>query len=153
MSIQQFRQSLREQVGLVKMAKPIKWEQWMFDLIANTQLTAKEIAEKLGCSPHAVYQQRSKCGIRQWKKPKVKPEYHPASKYPAGYKTMKKYIMERDKWICAYCGEAASKIDHVVPKHLGGKDIPSNLVAACSRCNNLKGTSCANCQVWRQQIK
>jgi hypothetical protein len=85
-SIQQFQQFLREQVGLVKMVKPIKWEQWMFDLIANTQLTAKEIAEKLGCSPHAVYQQRSKCGIRQWKKPKVKPEYHPASKYPAGYK-------------------------------------------------------------------
>jgi 5-methylcytosine-specific restriction endonuclease McrA len=34
---------------------------------------------------------------------------------------MKKYIMERDNWICAYCGESASEMDHVVPKHLGGK--------------------------------
>ena len=125
----------------------------MFDLIADTKLTAKEIADQLGCTPHAIYNQRSKCGIRQWKKPSVKPISHPKSRYPAGYKTLKKYIMERDNWICAYCGEAASEMDHIMPKHLGGKDIPSNLVAACSRCNNLKGTSCANCQVWRQQIK
>ena len=130
----------------------MKWTDADFELIKNTTLTAGQIAEMLGITAHAVYQQRSKCGIRQWKKPRAKPEYFAKSKYPCGYKTMKKYIMERDNYICAYCGNAADEMDHVVPRHLGGLDIPSNLVAACSRCNNLKGTSCRDCVVWKAQI-
>lgn len=45
---------------------------------------------------------------------------------------------------CHYCGVEFSKtnkptIDHVLPKHLGGKNDSSNKVAACAPCNNFKG--------------
>lgn len=40
--------------------------------------------------------------------------------------------------ICAYCGDTATEIDHIVPKSKGGKDIESNKVFACRRCNSAK---------------
>lgn len=40
---------------------------------------------------------------------------------------------------CHYCGKEAKTVDHVVPKSRGGKNAPENVVAACYRCNNLKG--------------
>lgn len=51
----------------------------MFDLIADTKLSAKEIAEILGTTPHAIYSQRSKCGIKVWKKPRKQPVKFPSS--------------------------------------------------------------------------
>ena len=149
MSIQLCQQSLRAADGLVKMPKPIKWEQWMFDLIANTKLTATEIANKIGCTPHAVYVQRSKCGIRQWKAEPKNPITYPKSRWPRSYKMTRRWVLERDRWSCVYCGDAANQVDHVIPKNNGGSDLPSNLVAACARCNNLKGTSCGDCPKWR----
>jgi 5-methylcytosine-specific restriction endonuclease McrA len=47
--------------------------------------------------------------------------------------------LRRDAHHCAYCGKAASTIDHVVPRSRGGEDSWENLVACCLRCNNLKG--------------
>jgi hypothetical protein len=41
---------------------------------------------------------------------------------------------------CAYCGGDAAGVDHVVPTCRGGLDDPSNLVRACSRCNNFKAS-------------
>lgn len=41
--------------------------------------------------------------------------------------------------ICAYCGEPADGIDHVLPRKQGGTDDVSNLVACCWACNNEKG--------------
>lgn len=131
------------------MAKPIKWEQWMFDLIADTKLTAKEIADQLGCTAHAVYNQRSKNGIRQWKKPAKHANRYPKSRWPMSYKLARRWVLERDHWTCVYCGKAANQVDHVIPKNNGGSDLPSNLVAACANCNNLKGTSCGDCPRWR----
>jgi hypothetical protein len=131
------------------MAKPIKWEQWMFDLIADTKLTAKEIADQLGCTAHAVYVQRSKNGIRQWKTPPKRPNRYPKSKWPMSYKLARRWVLERDRWSCVYCGRAANQVDHVIPRNNGGSDLPTNLVAACARCNNLKGTSCGDCPKWR----
>lgn len=40
---------------------------------------------------------------------------------------------------CAYCGEQAESIDHIVPRAFGGPDHESNYVAACLYCNRLKG--------------
>ena len=51
---------------------------------------------------------------------------------------------------CAYCGTdvatalfargpAQPTVDHFVPKSAGGRNV-ANLVLACSRCNNLKGS-------------
>jgi 5-methylcytosine-specific restriction endonuclease McrA len=131
------------------MAKPIKWEQWMFDLIADTKLTAKEIADQLGCTPHAVYQQRSKNGIRQWKKPRKHPPIFPKSKWPMSYKKARFWVLQRDNWICKYCGQPAMQVDHIIPKSHGGSDLPSNLVAACANCNWAKGNACSDCPRWQ----
>jgi len=40
---------------------------------------------------------------------------------------------------CAYCGGAATTIDHVLPRSRGGADSWLNTVAACGRCNQRKG--------------
>lgn len=48
-------------------------------------------------------------------------------------------ILRRDNHTCRYCGRTAPDVkltvDHVHPVALGGKDDPSNLVAACADCN------------------
>ena len=48
-------------------------------------------------------------------------------------------VLRRDNHRCAYCGKAASTIDHVLPRSRGGADSWENLVACCLRCNNVKG--------------
>jgi len=47
-------------------------------------------------------------------------------------------VLRRDSHRCAYCGKAASTIDHVQPRSRGGLDTWENLVACCLRCNNIK---------------
>jgi len=41
---------------------------------------------------------------------------------------------------CAYCGEPARSLDHVLPRHRGGLTITENLVPACLSCNGHKGS-------------
>lgn len=49
-------------------------------------------------------------------------------------------IFKRDKHECQYCGTYKDlTIDHVVPQSKGGKASWNNLVAACKKCNALKG--------------
>lgn len=52
-------------------------------------------------------------------------------------------ILLRDHWMCAYCmqplTEKNATIDHVLPVSKGGKTSFTNVVAACSTCNLLKG--------------
>ncbi len=48
-------------------------------------------------------------------------------------------ILERDGWTCAYCGDVADTVDHVIPQAKGGDNHPHNLTAACSECNAAKG--------------
>ncbi|MGG7465674.1 MULTISPECIES: HNH endonuclease [unclassified Plantibacter] len=48
-------------------------------------------------------------------------------------------VLRRDGHRCAYCGKAATTIDHVLPRSRGGVDSWENLVACCLRCNNVKG--------------
>lgn len=54
----------------------------------------------------------------------------------------RKNILRRDNYRCQYCGARAPDltIDHVIPKSRGGGDEWENLVAACIRCNNRKGS-------------
>ncbi len=56
-------------------------------------------------------------------------------------KLTRKEIFRRDNFTCQYCGRQLSNltIDHVIPRHLGGETIWSNVVTACPRCNHLKG--------------
>ncbi len=49
-------------------------------------------------------------------------------------------ILRRDGFRCQYCsGREQLTVDHVMPKSRGGRHIWTNLVAACTRCNNKKG--------------
>lgn len=42
---------------------------------------------------------------------------------------------------CAYCGDPADTLDHVVPRSAGGLTVAGNLIPACRRCNGLKSSS------------
>lgn len=45
---------------------------------------------------------------------------------------------------CVYCGETYElhelTLDHVHPRSLGGEDVNTNVVPACTRCNQDKGS-------------
>lgn len=53
-------------------------------------------------------------------------------------------ILRRDGHRCKYCGRTADEVkitvDHVTPIALGGTNVPENLAAACSDCNNGKSS-------------
>ena len=59
-----------------------------------------------------------------------------------------KALFRRDQNICMYCGKTFSDRqltrDHVIPVSKGGLDIWTNVVAACKRCNQLKGDKLLN---------
>ena len=52
-------------------------------------------------------------------------------------------LFRRDRNLCLYCGNTFKakdlSRDHVNPQALGGRDIWSNVVTACKRCNCRKG--------------
>lgn len=56
-------------------------------------------------------------------------------------KLTRKEIFRRDGYACQYCGKHTTNltIDHIVPRHLGGMQTWTNVVAACSMCNHKKG--------------
>lgn len=56
----------------------------------------------------------------------------------AAWKRLRLNVLERDSWICAYCGGEANEADHIVPTIAGGKHTMDNLVAACKKCNGRK---------------
>jgi len=66
------------------------------------------------------------------------------SKPPQGYAPplCNRTLFQRDDHICLYCGgrfpARLLSRDHVKPTSLGGKDIWTNVVTACMRCNNYK---------------
>jgi 5-methylcytosine-specific restriction endonuclease McrA len=56
-------------------------------------------------------------------------------------KMTRREVFRRDNYTCQYCGKKTSSltIDHVIPRHQGGKHVWNNVVAACSHCNHRKG--------------
>lgn len=53
----------------------------------------------------------------------------------------RKNVIMRDNNICQYCGSSRGPmtVDHIIPKTMNGQDSWTNLVCACTRCNNKKG--------------
>lgn len=49
-------------------------------------------------------------------------------------------IFVRDRYTCQYCGKQTRDltIDHVMPRHRGGRHTWENLVSACRHCNHRK---------------
>lgn len=56
-------------------------------------------------------------------------------------KLTRREVFRRDHFTCQYCGKRSNDltIDHVLPRHLGGKHIWTNVVTACFICNHHKG--------------
>lgn len=58
-----------------------------------------------------------------------------------------KNLYVRDEYTCQYCGRHRSEFkkheiltrDHIIPESRGGQSTWTNLVTACSTCNNKKG--------------
>ncbi|MGE5658328.1 MAG: HNH endonuclease [Actinomycetota bacterium] len=49
-------------------------------------------------------------------------------------------VLRRDSHSCQYCGSTKRlTLDHVIPKAQGGLHTWDNVVAACERCNSMKG--------------
>ena len=54
----------------------------------------------------------------------------------------RRLLFARDRHLCAYCGNVYAhddlSMDHIQPASRGGRDVWSNLVAACKTCNQIK---------------
>jgi 5-methylcytosine-specific restriction endonuclease McrA len=65
--------------------------------------------------------------------------HHSQHKKPA---LTNKVLFRRDQNLCMYCGKHFEdkdlSRDHVMPSSRGGKDIWTNVVASCKRCNHFK---------------
>jgi len=68
----------------------------------------------------------------------------PAMRVPA--QLTRRNLLVRDKNTCQYCGRKKKQLksnefmtrDHIIPITHGGKDVWTNVVAACNKCNNKK---------------
>ncbi|MGE7649193.1 HNH endonuclease [Peribacillus frigoritolerans] len=49
-------------------------------------------------------------------------------------------VLDRDGFICEYCGGIGNTIDHIIPKSKGGLTSYTNCVCSCKRCNSKKGS-------------
>lgn len=51
-------------------------------------------------------------------------------------------VFMRDNFTCQYCGTRTKELtlDHVIPRHRGGRHTWDNLVSACRACNHRKGS-------------
>jgi len=58
--------------------------------------------------------------------------------YRDGFRTR---ILQRDGYVCYYCGQDADQVDHVIPISKAPELVVNadNAVACCKRCNTSKG--------------
>ena len=57
------------------------------------------------------------------------------------YRKRRLAVLARDGYVCAYCGQDATTVDHVQSIKAGGDPLSlENLVACCKRCNSAKGS-------------
>ncbi|MDA1758155.1 phage replisome organizer N-terminal domain-containing protein [Bacillus cereus] len=50
----------------------------------------------------------------------------------------KQFLLGNDMGTCAYCGDQANTLDHLIPKSHGGLDTQENCVSCCKQCNEIK---------------
>ncbi|QTX04120.1 HNH endonuclease [Agromyces archimandritae] len=66
----------------------------------------------------------------------------------AAWEALRRQVLERDQYVCQYCGAEATEADHVIPKDAGGRDELDNLVASCKPCNARKGNRIGGRITW-----
>lgn len=54
------------------------------------------------------------------------------------WRRLRMVVFERDGYECAYCGDCANTVDHIIPLSRGGTNDPENLTPACKSCNSSK---------------
>jgi len=56
-------------------------------------------------------------------------------------KLTRREVFRRDNYTCQYCRkrDGGLTVDHVIPRHMGGEHLWTNVVAACPHCNHRKG--------------
>lgn len=52
-----------------------------------------------------------------------------------GYKSVNDYVRARQGGKCIICGHPIEHFHHVVPRHMGGSDLPENIVGLCKTCH------------------
>lgn len=56
------------------------------------------------------------------------------------WKKIRITVLDRDGWICSYCGGVADTVDHIYPRVKGGDTWAlDNLQSLCKSCNSRKG--------------
>ena len=57
-------------------------------------------------------------------------------------KLTRRNVFDRDKHVCQYCAKKMDSeelnLDHVIPRHYGGKTTWENIVCSCVKCNSRK---------------
>ncbi len=53
----------------------------------------------------------------------------------AARRALRREVLERDGYVCHWCGGPAIELDHLIPRQAGGGNEEANLVAACRSCN------------------
>lgn len=51
---------------------------------------------------------------------------------------LRDHVLAACDYICQYCGDPASHVDHIRPRSKGGEDEEDNLTASCGPCNGSK---------------
>jgi 5-methylcytosine-specific restriction endonuclease McrA len=64
--------------------------------------------------------------------------------YDRRHASMRKVALERDGYVCRWCGAPATEADHVEALAVGGDASLENLVASCKRCNARRGAKLGN---------
>ena len=90
--------------------------------------------------------------VNGWKPDQVRGNRHVRG-YGAAWDKLRAQVLERDLGLCQPCQRAGrdtpgTEVDHVIPRSKGGADSLANLVVACVRCNQAKGTD-----VWDVKIR
>lgn len=58
---------------------------------------------------------------------------------PFAYRYIRLKVLERDGYICYWCGGPGETMDHIVPWSKGGRTTMDNCICACLECNGQRG--------------
>ena len=140
--------------------KLILTEKQIAFIMANKSMGGSWLAKELNVNQAALYQWGTNNKVSLKRDPSLNKDKWRKRKtlaWPRPYRKYKPFIVERDGLRCHYCDVLMkydeAQIDHKVPRVRGGTDAPHNLVLACARCNNVKGSSCYECKEFRNAIK
>lgn len=124
--------------------QPMEWIKWED---AATHYAKEQVAWTLGEKPHRFFG-----GVNRLRNIRSYMDIHPViavrgqmkhSKFTAVPPLNNRELFSRDRHTCLYClSESSDKKltrDHVIPVSRQGKNVWTNVVTACRKCNQRKG--------------